>query len=242
MKATTMFLCLAPFLFSAPLSAQNSATIVAIPWISVTSRGELKVQPDRASIHVSVQTKASTAATASTENARKQKAVIDAIRALGVAAGDISTIGYNVYPEQRYQPDREPIITGYNVTNTVSVEVKTLSQVGPVIDAALAKGANMVTSLNFFSSNTDAARRDAIGLAIQKARSEAEAAARAAGGTLGELLEIGIGTYLPPPPRPMEMLQARAAIADQAATPINPGEQTLAVDVSTRWRFVGSAR
>jgi len=228
--------------FSPPLIAQNTATIATIPSISVVARGELKVPPDRATIHISVQTKAATAAAASNENARKQKGVIDAIRAVGVAAGDISTIGYNVYPEQRYQPNREPVISGYNVTNTVLVEVRTLSLVGPVIDAALGKGANMVTSLNFYSSNTDAARREAIGLAIQKARSEAEAAARAAGGTLGELLEISIGAYLPPPPRPMEMLQARAAIADQAATPINPGDQTLAVDVSTRWRFVGSPR
>lgn len=228
--------------FSPPLIAQNTATMATIPSISVIARGELKVPPDRVTIHISVQTKAPTAAAASNENARKQKGVIDAIRALGVAAGDISTIGYNVYPEQRYQPNREPVISGYNVTNTVLVEVRTLSLVGPVIDAALGKGANMVTSLNFYSSNTDAARREAIGLAIQKARSEAEAAARAAGGTLGELLEIGIGAYLPPPPRPMEMLQARAAIADQTATPINPGDQTLAVDVSTRWRFVGSPR
>ncbi|HVF39920.1 MAG TPA: SIMPL domain-containing protein, partial [Gemmatimonadaceae bacterium] len=107
--------------------------------------------------------------------------------------------------------------------------------------AALAKGANMVTSLQFYASNTDVARREAIALAIQKARLEAEAAARAAGGTVGGLLEINIGAYFPPPPRPMEM-RGRVAAANQEATPINPGEQTLAVDVSTRWTFNGPSR
>ena len=130
---------------------------------------------------------------------------------------------------------------GYNVTNTVSVELKSISLVGPAIDAALAKGANMITSLQFYASNTEAARQDAIGLAVRRARSDAEAAARAAGGSISGLLEISIGAYAPPPPRPME-LRAKVAMADQAETPISAGDQTLTVDISTRWRFVPNAR
>jgi hypothetical protein len=30
----------------------------------------------------------------------------------------------------------------------------------------------------------------------------------------------------------------RTGVAAQADTPINPGEETLTVEVSTRWRFV----
>jgi uncharacterized protein YggE len=222
----------------APLSAQQPATIPSIdqvPQISVAARGEIKVTPDRANIQISVQTRAATAALAASENATKQSAVIAALRALGLSADQISTVDYNVYPEQRYEPNKEPTIIGYNVTNTVSVEVRQLSQVGPVIDAALSKGANMVTSLRFYASNTEDARRTAIASAVQKARADAEAAARAAGGSIGELLEISIGAYSSPPPRPM--MRVSAAMAEQAQTPINPGEQTLSVDVSTRWRF-----
>lgn len=224
--------------FITPLSAQQPATTTTIdqvPQIAVAARGEIKVSPDRANIQISVQTRAATAAAAANENATKQAAVIAALRALGLSADEISTINYNVYPEQRYEPNKEPTIIGYNVTNTVSVDVRKLSQVGPVIDAALAKGANMISSLQFYASNTDDARRTAIGSAVQKARADAEAAARAAGGTIGELLEISIGAYSAPPPRPM--MRVSAAVADQAQTPINPGEQTLSVDVSTRWRF-----
>jgi uncharacterized protein len=219
-----------------PLSAQQPAittSIDQVPQIAVAARGEIQVTPDRANIQISVQTRAATAAAAANENATKQSAVIAALRALGLSADQISTVDYNVYPEQRYEPNKEPTIIGYNVTNTVSVEVRQLSQVGPVIDAALSKGANMVTSLRFYAANTENARRTAIASAVQKARADAEAAARAAGGTIGELLEITIGTYSAPPPRPM----MKVAMADQAQTPINPGEQTLSVDVGTRWRF-----
>jgi uncharacterized protein YggE len=96
----------------------------------------------------------------------------------------------------------------------------------------------MITSLQFYSSNTEAARRSAIATAIEKARADAEAAARAAHGSLGNLLEIDIGAYFPPPPRPMMMNGPVAMSAQRVVTPINAGEETLSVEVSTRWRFI----
>ena len=222
----------------APLSAHaqdTQAPVSQIPQIAVTGRGEVKVSPDRATIQISVQTRGSTAAGAAAENANKQQAVLAALRALGLGNDQLSTINYNVYPEQRYEQGKEPVIVAYNVTNTILAEVRKLTQVGPVIDAALSHGANMITSLQFYASNTEAARRTAIATAIEKARADAEAAAKAARGALGTLLEINIGSYSPPPPRPMMMVAGKQAQSD---TPINPGEETLAVEVSTRWRFV----
>jgi uncharacterized protein len=227
----------------APLTVQaqdTRATIESIPQIAVTGRGEVKVSPDRATIQVSVQTRAATAAAAASENATKQQSVLTALRALGLQSDQLSTINYNVYPEQRYEQGKEPVIFAYNVTNTILVDVRNLNQVGPVIDAALSHGANMIASLQFYASNTETARRGAIATAIEKARADAEAAARAAHGSLGSLLEINIGAYSPPPPRPMMMNRLASGVAQMDSTPINPGEETLSVEVSTRWRFVAS--
>ena len=226
-------------LILAPLTAHGQdspTTLAAIPQIAVSGRGEIKVSPDRATLQISVQTRAATAAVAAAENATKQQSVLSALRALSFTNDQLSTVNYNVYPEQRYDPGKEPEIVAYNVTNTVLVDVRKLSQVGPAIDAALSHGANMITSLQFYASNTEAARRTAIGTAIEKARADAEAAARAAGGSLGSLLEINVGAYNPPPPRPLMMARVAAGVA-QAETPIQPGEETLSVEVSTRWRF-----
>jgi uncharacterized protein YggE len=224
-------------LISTPLFAQEPHTMAPIPQISVAARGEVKDVPDRANIQISVQTRAATADAAAAENARKQKAVIDALRALKIDAKDIATAGYNVYPEQRYEPNREPVVVGYNVTNTLSVELKSVDLVGRAIDAALANGANMISSLQFYASNTEAARQEAIAIAVRKARSDADAAARAAGGTITGLLEINVGSYYAPPPRPVE-LRAKGVVAAAAVdTPITAGDQTVAVDISTRWQF-----
>lgn len=222
-------------LISAPLSAQISDTRPPIrPTITVSARGETRVTPDRAIVRVGVQTRAATAAAAGRENARLAQRVIAAIKALGIGAEQISTVNYSVYPEHRQSPNREAEIVGYNVSNTVVVDVRQIDQVGPVVDAALANGANMITGLNFYASNTDEARRTALASAVSRAKAEAEVIARAAGGTLGGLAEASVGSYMIP--RQYEVTALRVAGAPPP-TPMEPGTETLAVDVSTRWYF-----
>ena len=223
----------------APLSGQSQdirTPVEPIPQIAVSATHEVKISPDRATIHISVQTRAPTAAAAASQNATKLQSVLSALRALGLTNDQLSTVNYNVHPDYVHREGREPTITGYNVTNTILADVRQLSQVGRVIDAALSQGANMMTSLQFYASNTEAARRTAIAGAIAKARADAEAAASAAGGSLGQLLDITIGPQFPNPPQPMVRLQAQV-VAMQADTPIQPGQETLTVMVSTRWRF-----
>lgn len=226
------------FIVSTPLLAQDAAIMPPVmpPSINVGARGEIKVAPDRATVHVAVETRAENAAAAASQNATIQQRVIAAIRALGVPQDRITTAQFNVFPEYRHDPNREARLVGYRVTNTVVVELHQLDRVGPVLDAALGAGSNRITGLNFYASNTETARREAIARAIQTARGDAEAMARAAGGSVGPLIEAHVGAhYAPPPPMPMRM---EAQMAGAPDTPINPGEQTVAVDVQTRWRFL----
>jgi len=237
MKAKLMMVGLAAL---TPLSVQSQdsrAPLVPIPQISVAAQHEVKVSPDRATIQISVQTRAATAAAAATQNATKLQAVLAALRAIGLTNDQLSTVNYNVHPDYVHREGKEPQITGYNVTNTIVADIRQLSQVGRVIDAALSSGANMMTSLQFYASNTEEARRTAIAAAIAKARADAQAAAAAAGGSLGQLLDISIGAYMPQPPQPMYRMEAMAAARMQADTPIQPGQESLSVTVSTRWQF-----
>ncbi len=234
--------CLALLVVASPLVAQQPTVPPAPPQIVISAQGEARSVPDRATIFIGVQTRAQTASQASTENARKQRAVLDTLRALGIPNERISTVEFNVYPEQRYDPQRgdtEPTIIGYNVVNTVRVEVQQIQQLGRILDAALAKGANGINSLQFYSSNADSARRTAMAAAVARARADAETLARAAGGQLGELLELSSGGFEPPRPYPA---MARAMAAEAAQTAISPGEQVVSVAVMARWRFVSGAR
>jgi len=208
----------------------------AVPHISTSASGEARVTPDRATIFVGVQSRATTAAAAAADNARRQRAVLDTLRALGISGDRVSTMNYNVSPEMQYNPGGQtpPRVTGYVVTNTVRAEVLKLDDVGRAIDAALAKGANELSSLQFYSSKADSVRRVALAVAVANARADAEALARAAGGSLGALIEMTTGE---PQVRPVEMAMARVAAA-APRTPIEAGQQTVEATVTARWLFV----
>lgn len=230
----------------AALSTAGSALAAQIsapqppPQIVTSGEGEAQVAPDRARINVAVETRGATAAAAANENARIQRAVVERLKALGIPAERISTIGYSVQPEYNYdqQGRTPPRVSGYVARNTVRADVWRIDQVAPVIDAALAAGANSIGGLDFYSSREDAVRREALANAVRQARADAETMAVAAGGRLGPLIELSAGGFFrPPPPRPM--MEMRASAAMQAAdTPIEPGEQTIRTNVTARWQFV----
>ena len=216
-----------------PASAQTSPPTP--PQIVATGTGEATVTPDRATIFIGVQTRATTVAPAAADNARRQRAILDTLRSLGLGSDQLATLNYSVSPEMQYAPNQTPKVTGYIVRNTVRASLHRIEDVGKVIDAVLAKGANEISSLQFTSSKADSVRRVAMAEAVSNAHADAEAIARAAGGSLGQLLEATTSA----PPRPFqEVAFGKAQMAAAAPTPIEPGEQTISVTVMARWAFI----
>jgi uncharacterized protein YggE len=223
-------------------TAQAQPVTPQTPRIITSGDAQVRVTPDRATIQIGVQTRAVTAAAAGADNARRQKAIIDTLKAMGILADQIATQNYSVNPEMQYPPSGGPgRVTGYTVSNTVRVELRRIDQVGAVIDASLAKGSNQIHGIQFASSQAPEARRNAMAEAVRDARADAEVLARAAGGTLGPVIEI---TSSAPPIRPMYAEVAMRTMAkDAVQTPIEPGEQVISANVSVIWQFVpGSGR
>ena len=221
------------------VEAQASAAVqFQGPVLTTSGQGEAKVTPDRASVLVQVQTRATTAATTANDNAQRTRAVLDALGKLGLSKEQLSTEGYTVYPEMRYDKEGgSPRVVAYVVTNSVRAETRRPEQTGAIVDAALNAGANLISGLSFYASSIDEARRQAIGAAVASARADAEAMARAAGGSLGELVEMSTGGPTIPP-RPMYDMAVRGKMLQAEATPVNPGQQTVTVFVTARWHFV----
>ena len=227
---------------STPLTAQQPVAPQGPPTIVVSAQGQTRYTPDRAAIYFGVRTEAPTAAQAASANARKQKAVIDTLHAMGVPNELISTASFSVSPRYGTQPekgDRTPHAVAYEVSNTVRVDVRTIVQVGLVIDAALEKGANEVGSLQFSASNADELRRTAFADAVTRARGDAEAIAKAAGGRLGDLLEVTAsgGSY----PQPI-LMRRSSEMGASVSTPINPGEEAMTVQIMTKWSLSTGAK
>ncbi len=232
-SARTAGLIAAMTTLSAAAGFGQSSTLP--PQVVTSGTGEAQLSPDRATISLGVQSRAPTVGQATSDNARRQRAIIDTLRALGLGSDQIATINYSVSPEMQYPPNQPPRVTGYVVTNRVRASLRRIDDVGRTIDAALAKGANEISGIEFSSSRADSARRSAIADAVAHARADAEAMARAAGGTLGQLLEIASGVE---PIRPFEATMARAKMTAAAPTPIEPGQLTVSATVTARWAFV----
>lgn len=206
--------------------------------LSASGQGEAKVTPDRASILVNVVTRAATAAAAGADNAQRTRNVLDALGKLGLSRDQLTTEGYSVYPEMKYDnTGGTPRVVGYVVTNSVRAETRRTDQAGAIIDAALGAGASTINNLAFYASSIDEARRQAIISAVSSARADAEAMARAASGSVGALLDLSTGGPTVPP-RPMFDLGMRAKGMAAEPTPISPGQQTVTVFVTARWQFL----
>lgn len=222
----------------ATVAAAQTPPPPPIPQIVVSARGEVQVAPDRARVQVGVETQAKTALLASQENNRKQAAILAAVRALGIPAAQIQTLNYSVMPIQRYdEKTQRTLIDGYRVSNIVQVETDKIEQAGPIIDAGLTSGANRVAGLDFLVKDRTKAQELALTKAVEQARRQAEVAARAAGGQVVELLELTINDFERQEPR-MVMAMAKMDMADASTpTPVSEGMSTVAVSISTRWRF-----
>ena len=207
----------------------------AEPFIEVVGHGETRVPPDRATVILSVETKGPVAAAVAAANARIQRRVLDTLKALGYSGTMVSTVGYNVEPDYEAVTNApQPKQVGYVSRNSVQVTLTQLDRVGPVIDAALARGANGVQDISFDASNTDEPRQRALAQATASARGDATAIATSMGGTLGPLVSVTSQRQF----GALQLSQVKVAYRSEAATPINPGEITVEASVTGRWQFV----
>jgi uncharacterized protein YggE len=218
--------------------AAQSGTPMAPPQVTTTGTAEVEVRPDRATLVLTVEARGSTAAKAGAEAARRQRGVIDTLKAMGVANEQVSTASVDISPEYVYPGQNQPPrVTGYVARNSIRIEVLKIDQVGALIDAGLSKEATGIGSLMFSSSKTEELRRQALTAAVARAKGDADAIARAAGGTLGDLLEL---SAQPLYDRPVPMAASgmlKEARSSMAQTPIEPGQLRISATVNARWMF-----
>jgi uncharacterized protein len=200
--------------------------------IRVMGTGEARATPDQAHIDLAVETFAETAREAGEENARIMERVIQALVAAGVPRAEIETRGYSLFPEYTPQPrptQEQPRIRGYRASNMVTIRTSDLARVGPLIDTALAAGANRMDSVRFSLQDDEATQSEALANAVQRARRSAETMATALGVTLGPVVDASTSTELV---RPMIYGMERMAMDEAQTTPIQPREQTVSATVS----------
>jgi uncharacterized protein YggE len=225
----------AALLFAGAVSAQTPSPTV----ISVGSRAEVKLPADHATLVIAVETRASTAAAAASDNARISNAVLAAVKGAGVEQSQVGSAGYMVRQNWRYESsNRQPKLDGYIAENAIRIEITKLDRIGSYIDTALAAGATRANDVMFSATSTEQARRAALANAMATARGDAAVMAKAAGGSIGRLLDANTQSMEPNSYIQIRGLRAMNSAAADAAEPttILPREIVVSVMVNTRWQ------
>ena len=198
--------------------------------IMVTAQGQVTATPDIAYLALGVSSQALTVAQAQSDAANAMTAVMKVLKDKGIADADITTTGFNINPVYDYSKNTNTI-TGYQVSNMLTVTVRKISDVGPIIDAAAIAGGDFirVNSVSFgVADPTPFAKQ---------ARAKAMATALDTAGQLATLggVKLGLPTfitessgYFPPSP----IYYGAVAEARDVATPISPGQTEITVSVT----------
>ncbi|WOF74698.1 SIMPL domain-containing protein [Parvibaculaceae bacterium PLY_AMNH_Bact1] len=198
--------------------------------ITITGQGQVSVKPDIAIVESGVVTQAKTAAEALTANTQAMQAVFATLKEVGIEDKDMRTSQFSVNAIHT-RPERGEArrITGYQVSNLVSVTIRDLDRVGEVLDRVVSNGSNELRGIRFQVENPgplmDGAREDAVKDALRKAKIYVAAAGVALGPVL-TINEHGGGG------RPQPMFARSMAMEAAADVPIAAGEQTLSTSVT----------
>ena len=211
-------------LMAAPVMAQEARRIV------VNGHGVVETVPDMATITMGVVSEAKTAGAAMAKNSDALAAVLKQLAAAGVESRDFQTNNLSLSPRWNNSSSMSkapPQIVGFVATNTVSVRVRDLAQLGVVLDAVVQNGANSFHGLSFGLQDMEPAQNAARVAAVKDAMAKAQLYATAAGVELGDVVSISDGTVRSARPVMMEADMMRSM-----AVPVAQGELSVTADVS----------
>jgi len=204
--------------------------------ISVTGTGRVVISPDVADLRVGVSVTKPTVRIARETAAEAMTQVVAALKKLGIADADIQTTILSLQPIYDYSTNSNPPkLTGYQLSNSVSVTVRNLDKVGDAIDNALAAGATSFDGVTFRVDDPAKAEAQAREAAMAQAKSKAETLAKGGGVSLGAVASISETTA--PIPYPVMYAQAAGAAAPDKSvpTPVEAGTNEVTVTVAVTY-------
>lgn len=161
--------------------------------LNVTGSGTVYVAADRVSASLGISISGEDLGDLQNQANERMNAICQALLDAGLDGSNISTNYLYISPRYDYSGETERI-TGYSISNSLTITTDDIDSIGTYIDAAFAAGANTFDSINFSVKDESQAQTKALELAVADAQSKAEVIAAAAGRELGGILTISQGS------------------------------------------------
>jgi uncharacterized protein len=233
--------------------------------IMVSGSGEAYAIPDIATFDFSVTETGNTVKQAQEKADTKVNKALAAVRDSGVADKDIKTTGYNVYPKYEYSnavcppipmgagysgvtssvsssyycPPGKNVLTGYEVSQTITVKVRDTEKVGDLVTKIGAVSVSNISGIEFTVDNREQFVAQARAQAITEAKAKAKVLAGQLGVRLGSIISYNEnGNY------PVYYGVSGKGGADMAVSSVAPraaelptGETKITSDVSITYEI-----
>lgn len=216
------------------VSAQEFVGGNAVPLdtVSVTGVGEIKAEPDQATISLSI-----SALDMDAEQAKKQadehyKSVLAAINEHSIDKKHIRTTRFNMQPEYEWRRE-ERILKGTKVERGMNVTVTDLDKLAPLLQALIANGASQIDQLSTGFQNEGELKRKALAAAVEDAKGKAEFLTKQLNRKLGyahQIYEANASVPMYQNAEPV-MMRASAMEASYSAPQEMLGELTVSATV-----------
>lgn len=219
-------LCL---LTAVPLGAAVHAADAPQPrTITVTGTASQEVAPTRASMSFGVIGEAASVKEAKAAHDAIMNRLMTSLRRLGIPSGQLQTDTFSIVPMYTTAREHEPAkITGYRVTNKLTLSTTDVNQLAAALDQAVEAGANVADSIYFSVDRPEQLENTLLTAAVRNGRHKADLIAQAAGARLGALRQAEIYDNGWGRTKSMALYAA-----DQAGTPIAGGTQEVSVRVN----------
>jgi uncharacterized protein YggE len=210
------------------------------PGIVVAGEATVRRVPDTAVVSLAVSVGDPRPARARDRANERASAILGALHELGLPDADIQAPSLVVQPTYDYARGA-PRLTGYEASRPMTLRIRDVELLGPVLDRLVDDGATQVHGTSMELAEPEAASREALaaayGVALQRARALADAAGLALGAPVRIEEEAG---GMPVPMRDMAMM--RGAVAESAPTEVALGEIEVTARVRAWFSLGSSAR
>lgn len=233
------FMKLTALIFGAVMLVQSPVRAAEIiPQFSVTGTGRVADAPDMATISLGVTHQAETAAEALTQMTNSSAAVFEQLSPFEIEPRDMQTSQLSMAPQwERYKlrsGNEGQKITSYVASNMLTVRVRDLDKLGPIMDAVAGAGANTFHGLRFGFAEPEPLMEKAREAAMLDALRRAKVIATTTGVELGRVMsmhEAGGG-------QPRQQMFAREDMGASAAIPVASGEVAMSASFTITYEIL----
>jgi uncharacterized protein YggE len=206
-------------------STTNSITVVGV--------GAASAVPDAAELDLGVSATRPNVRDAVSQATADMNHLLAAIRGQGVQDKDIQTASISIYQQSNCCPQT---VTGYTSSNSLTINVHHVSNVTPIMEAAIDAVGNdlQMNGIMLSVSDPTAMNKSARAAAMSDANARAQDWAGLTGHHVGGL--IGVSEIIAA--APAQVCQGGCGKGSAGGVPIQPGETTITVTVAATYELV----